>query len=445
MAKKRKVERELDLLGAEPDANGSDEEAGEEEEEEEDITKVLEPFNKEQLIDLLRWAASNDPKVRDEINRVADRDPVHRKLFVHGLGWETTSEKLREFFSQYGELEDCNVVVDKATGKSKGYGFLLFKHRRGATKALKEPQKKIESRMTACQLASTGPVNPSHSNPSTHAQQSQQTHLGYHPSQDTLARKIYVGNVHSDIPSDKLLAFFSKYGEIEEGPLGFDKQTGKSKGFALFIYKTTEGARKALEEPNKSFDGHQLYCQKATDSHKLRAAAAAASASGNAPSSGGFSAPSGGGFNAPGGIGFGGLGGAGFNASDGSMAHQVSAAPAALLGQGLLAGGLPFGQGIPPNQAALALLAAAGQNPAAFGVPPAVIASLNPALAAAMNAGPQPVAPSTMPQTMTGYGMGNPGYQNPQTHQANNYQSGPMGQGPAPHSAMGTMGGYVAR
>ena len=35
----------------------------------------------------------------------------------------------------------------------------------------------------------------------------------------------------SDIPADKLLVHFSMYGEIEEGSLGFDKQTGKSKGF----------------------------------------------------------------------------------------------------------------------------------------------------------------------------------------------------------------------
>ncbi|KAF8404531.1 hypothetical protein HHK36_009417 [Tetracentron sinense] len=447
MAKKRKVDEELDSLTTEPEVNDTEE--VDDDEEEEDLTKLLEPFNKEQLIDLLRSAASNNPKVIEEIHRVADQDPAHRKIFVHGLGWETTSEKLRDFFSQYGELEDCNVVVDKVTGKSKGYGFLLFKHRRCAQKALKEPQKKIESRMTACQLATIGPVSTAHSNSGTHMQQQQQQqpmHSNYPQSQDNLPRKIYVGNVHPETPADKLLVLFSKYGEIEEGPLGFDKLTGKSKGFALFIYKTVEGARKALEEPNKSFDGHQLYCQKATDSHKMKGSVSA-SVPGNAPGGGGFNAP-GGGFNVPGG-GFGAPGGASFNAQNDAMAHQASAASAALLGQGLLAGALPFGQGVPPNQAALALLAAAGQNPAAFGVNPALIASLNPALAAMMNAGPPPGASSTMPQTMPGYAMGNPGYQNPQAHQANNSynQSGPMGQvpGPRPHSAVGPMGGYGTR
>lgn len=434
MAKKRKVDPELAL--PDPDSaavTGADSASDSEEvEEEEDLAATLEPFSKEQLIDLLRTSASNDPNLLEEIYRHADLDPAHRKIFVHGLGWETTTDTLRSFYSQYGEIEDCHVVVDKASGKSKGYGFLLFKHRRSAQKALKEPQKKIDSRMTACQLASTGPVNP---NSSQHPHQQQQPNQ----NQETLARKIYVGNVHSEIPAAKLATFFSKYGDIEEGPLGFDRQTGKSKGFALFIYKTVEGARKALAEPNKNLDGHQLYCQKATDSHKLKASSGAVPTANNPPSAStgppGFNQPSGPagppGFNVAGVV----SGGAGFTPSD----MAASAASAALLGQGLLSGALPFGQGVPPNQAALAVLAAAGQNPAAFGIPPAVFASLNPALAAAMNAAPQQVAgQSTVPP---GFGMGNAGYQNMQAH-----QGAPIGQAPPrPHSGMGPMGVYTQR
>ncbi|KAJ4966163.1 hypothetical protein NE237_018012 [Protea cynaroides] len=160
-----------------------------------------------------------------------------------------------------------------------------------------------------------------------------------------------------------------------------------------FIFKTVEGARKALEVPNKSFDGHPLYCQKATDSHKLRAAVS---------TSGG-----GGGFNGHRGVGFGAPGGAGFNVPDGAMAQQASVASAAqLLSQGFLGRTFPFGPGVPPNQDAFAVLAAAAQNPAAFGVNPTILASLNPALAAAMNGAPPPVAAAaqwTIPHAMPGF------------------------------------------
>ncbi|CAN0915960.1 UBP1-associated protein 2A [Linum grandiflorum] len=225
--------------------------------DEEPIDKLLEPFSKDQLVNLLREAAEIHLDVADRIRRIADEDPVHRKIFVHGLGWDTTAETLVSAFKQYGDIEDCKAVTDKLSGKSKGYGFILFKRRSGARKALREPQKKIGSRMTACQLASIGPVTtpPQAAAPVT-------------PQSEYTQRKIYVSNVGSDLDPQKLTSFFAKFGEIEEGPLGLDKNTGKPKGFCLFVYKSPEGAKKALEEPHKNFDGHILHCQKAIDGPK---------------------------------------------------------------------------------------------------------------------------------------------------------------------------------
>ncbi|KAG5242467.1 hypothetical protein OIU77_029574 [Salix suchowensis] len=245
--------------------NQNDDDDEDEDEDEEPIEKLLEPFGKDQLINLLREAADGHRDVADQIRQVADRDPVHRKIFVHGLGWDTNAEALMNAFNCYGEIEDCKAVCDKVSGKSKGYGFILFKKRSGARKALKEPQKKIGNRMAACQLASIGPVPQSSAGPfgsiAAAAQTQQQV------SEYTL-RKIYVSNVGADLDPQKLVSFFSEFGEIEEGPLGLDKATGKPKGFCLFVYKTAESAKKALEEPHKSFEGHILHCQRAVDGPK---------------------------------------------------------------------------------------------------------------------------------------------------------------------------------
>jgi len=46
------------------------------------------------------------------------------KLFIGGLAWATTDEKLREFFAQAGTVVSANVITDKFTGKSKGFGFV---------------------------------------------------------------------------------------------------------------------------------------------------------------------------------------------------------------------------------------------------------------------------------------------------------------------------------
>lgn len=213
--------------------------------------KLIERFTSDQLINILQDAVVRHPDVLSAARAVADPDISRRKLFIRGLGWDTTTEGLRSLFSTYGELEEAIVIVDKATGKSKGYGFVTFLHVDGALLALREPSKRIDGRVTVTQLAAAG-----NSGSNTNAA-------------DVAQRKIYVSNVPPDLPGDKLLAHFSIYGEIEEGPLGFDKQTGRSKGFALFVYKTPEGANAAVSEPVKNVEGRQLNCKLAiTDGGK---------------------------------------------------------------------------------------------------------------------------------------------------------------------------------
>ncbi|KAL2326789.1 hypothetical protein Fmac_020216 [Flemingia macrophylla] len=212
--------------------------------------KLIERFSPEQLLDILQDAVPRHPDVLAAVRAAADPDLSQRKLFIRGLGWDTTTDGLRSLFSTFGELEEAVVILDKATGKSKGYGFVTFRHVDGAVLALREPSKRIDGRVTVTQLAAAG-----NSASNTNAA-------------DVALRKIYVANVPPDLPADKLLAHFSVYGEIEEGPLGFDKQTGKSKGFALFVYKTPEGAQAALLDPVKTVEGRQLNCKLAISDGK---------------------------------------------------------------------------------------------------------------------------------------------------------------------------------
>ncbi|KAK6132655.1 hypothetical protein DH2020_033607 [Rehmannia glutinosa] len=204
-----------------------------------DARKIVEPFSHDQLLEIVQNALLRHPDVLDAVRSFADRDATQRKLFIRGLGWETTTDKLRALFSSYGELDEAVVILDKVTGKSKGYGFITFKHIDGAIMALKEPSKKIDGRMTVTQLAAAGISGGGAPGVGGGVG-------GVNNPVDVSMRKIYVSNVPYDMPSERLLQHFSMYGEIEEGPLGFDKATGKSKGFALFVYKTAEAARASL-------------------------------------------------------------------------------------------------------------------------------------------------------------------------------------------------------
>jgi RNA recognition motif-containing protein len=45
-------------------------------------------------------------------------------IFVAKLNYRTTSEALSDLFSQYGEVTSANVIMDRETGRSKGFAFV---------------------------------------------------------------------------------------------------------------------------------------------------------------------------------------------------------------------------------------------------------------------------------------------------------------------------------
>lgn len=46
------------------------------------------------------------------------------RIFVSNFRFDTTKEELTEFFAQYGDVEEVQIMTDKDTGKSRGFGFV---------------------------------------------------------------------------------------------------------------------------------------------------------------------------------------------------------------------------------------------------------------------------------------------------------------------------------
>ena len=58
------------------------------------------------------------------------------KLYVGGLPYSTTEDALKEYFSAAGEVVSVNIISDKFSGRSKGFGFVEMKTDQEAAKAI---------------------------------------------------------------------------------------------------------------------------------------------------------------------------------------------------------------------------------------------------------------------------------------------------------------------
>lgn len=47
-----------------------------------------------------------------------------KKLYVGGLSYDTTDEALKDAFSKAGTVESVNIITDRMSGRSKGFGFV---------------------------------------------------------------------------------------------------------------------------------------------------------------------------------------------------------------------------------------------------------------------------------------------------------------------------------
>jgi len=60
------------------------------------------------------------------------------KLFVGNLSFDTTENELRELFQKSGQVVSCEIVLDKFSGRSRGFGFVQMATEDEATRAIED-------------------------------------------------------------------------------------------------------------------------------------------------------------------------------------------------------------------------------------------------------------------------------------------------------------------
>ena len=61
---------------------------------------------------------------------------MNKKLYVGGLPYSVTDQELQELFTPHGTVESANVVMDRYTDRSRGFGFVEMSTQQEAEKAI---------------------------------------------------------------------------------------------------------------------------------------------------------------------------------------------------------------------------------------------------------------------------------------------------------------------
>ncbi|XP_071970690.1 heterogeneous nuclear ribonucleoprotein D0 isoform X3 [Engystomops pustulosus] len=155
------------------------------------------------------------------------RDPSHftqgLKMFIGGLSWDTTKKDLKDYFSKFGEVVDCTLKLDPITGRSRGFGFVLFKEAEGVDKVMEQKEHKLNGKV----------IDPKRAK----AMKTKEP-----------VKKIFVGGLSPDTPEEKIREYFGTFGEVEAIELPMDNKTNKRRGFCFITFTEEEPVKKIMEK-----------------------------------------------------------------------------------------------------------------------------------------------------------------------------------------------------
>jgi RNA recognition motif-containing protein len=63
---------------------------------------------------------------------------MNNKLYVGNLAFSTTEDAIRNVFAEFGEVSEVKLMLDRATGQSRGFSFVTMASEDAAQKALSQ-------------------------------------------------------------------------------------------------------------------------------------------------------------------------------------------------------------------------------------------------------------------------------------------------------------------
>lgn len=144
-------------------------------------------------------------------------------MFIGGLNWETTDQSLKEYFSQFGEVLECTVMRDGASGRSRGFGFLTFKDARTVNIVMVK-EHYLDGKI----------IDPKRAIPRDEQEKTS---------------KIFVGGVSQEATEQDFKEYFMQFGRVVDATLMMDKDTGRPRGFGFVTFDSEAAVDQCLAQP----------------------------------------------------------------------------------------------------------------------------------------------------------------------------------------------------
>ncbi|XP_076931909.1 28 kDa ribonucleoprotein, chloroplastic-like [Bidens hawaiensis] len=167
--------------------------------------------------------------------------PEDAKIFVGNLPYDVDSEQLAQLFQQAGVVEISEVIYNRETDQSRGFGFVTMSTVEEADKAVELLHRyELGGRYLTVNKAAPRGSRP---------ERAERAPQNFGPQY-----RVYVGNLPWDVDDGRLEQIFSEHGKVVSARVVYDRESGRSRGFGFVTFSTESELNDAIE----NLDGQSL-------------------------------------------------------------------------------------------------------------------------------------------------------------------------------------------